>query len=98
MRHATAGLITAIRAGHQPSAGGGGLNRRGMKPRHARNPDGPHAFRRDDAAAPAQNAPKTIPQQASARTFAVKLLRSDAMQAEALQRYRGKGQQRVTVE
>src|SRR4051794_31789303 len=41
---------------------------------------------------------ENIPQQASAGSLAVKLLRTYAMQVEALQRYRGKGQQRVTVE
>ena len=40
----------------------------------------------------------TIPQQDSAGSLAVKLLRTYAMQVEALQRYRGKGQQKVTVE
>src|SRR2546423_8051965 len=39
-----------------------------------------------------------IPQQASAGSLAVKLLRTYTMQIEALQRYRGKGQQKVTVE
>src|SRR5437762_5212777 len=38
-----------------------------------------------------------IPQQASAGSLAVKLLRTYTMQIEALQRYRGKGQQKVTV-
>jgi hypothetical protein len=41
---------------------------------------------------------ETIPQQDSAGSIAVKLLRTYAMQVEALQRYRGKGQQKVTVE
>jgi len=41
---------------------------------------------------------ENIPQQASAGSLAVKLLRTYAMQIEALQRYRGKGQQKVTVE
>jgi hypothetical protein len=41
---------------------------------------------------------ENIPQQASAGSLAVKLLRTYAMQMEALQRYRGKGQQKVTVE
>jgi len=41
---------------------------------------------------------ENIPQQASAGSLAVKLLRTYAMQLEALQRYRGKGQQKVTVE
>jgi hypothetical protein len=41
---------------------------------------------------------ENIPQQASAGSLAVKLLRTYTMQVEALQRYRGKGQQRVTVE
>ena len=41
---------------------------------------------------------ENIPQQASAGSLAVKLLRTYTMQIEALQRYRGKGQQRVTVE
>jgi len=41
---------------------------------------------------------ENIPQQASAGSLAVKLLRTYSMQMEALQRYRGKGQQRVTVE
>lgn len=40
----------------------------------------------------------TIPQQASAGSLAVKLLRTYTMQVEALQRYRGKGQQKVIVE
>jgi hypothetical protein len=40
----------------------------------------------------------TIPQQDSNGNLAVKLLRSFAAQTEALQRYRGKGQQKVTVE
>jgi hypothetical protein len=39
-----------------------------------------------------------IPQQDSAGSLAVKLLRTYALQIEALQRYRGKGQQKVTVE
>jgi hypothetical protein len=39
-----------------------------------------------------------IRQQDSAGNLATKLLRTYAMQMEALQRYRGKGQQRVTVE
>src|ERR1700730_8191147 len=43
-------------------------------------------------------APDTIPQQDSNGNLAVKLLRTFAAQAEALQRYRGKGQQKVTVE
>ena len=41
---------------------------------------------------------ENIPQQASAGSLAVKLLRTYTMQIEALQRYRGKGQQKVTVE
>ena len=41
---------------------------------------------------------ENIPQQDSAGGLAVKLLRTFTMQMEALQRYRGKGQQRVTVE
>ena len=41
---------------------------------------------------------ENIPQQASAGSLAVKLLRTYTMQVEALQRYRGKGQQKVTVE
>jgi hypothetical protein len=40
----------------------------------------------------------TIPQQDSGGNLAVKLLRAYAAQVEALQRYRGKGQQRVVVE
>ena len=40
----------------------------------------------------------TIPQQDSNGNLAVKLLRTFAAQTEALQRYRGKGQQKVTVE
>jgi hypothetical protein len=39
-----------------------------------------------------------IPQQDSAGSLAVKLLRTYALQLEALQRYRGKGHQKVTVE
>jgi hypothetical protein len=41
---------------------------------------------------------ETIPQQNSNGNLAVKLLRTYAAQIEALQRYRGKGQQKVTVE
>jgi hypothetical protein len=41
---------------------------------------------------------ENIPQQDSAGSLAVKLLRTYTAQVEALQRYRGKGQQRVTVE
>src|SRR4051812_2964707 len=41
---------------------------------------------------------ETIPQQASSGSLAVKLLRTYTMQIEALQRVRGKGQQKVTVE
>lgn len=41
---------------------------------------------------------ENIPQQDSAGNLAVKLLRTYAGQMEALQRYRGKGQQKVTVE
>src|SRR3954451_20055088 len=41
---------------------------------------------------------ETIQQQDSAGNLATKLLRTYAMQVEALQRYRGKGQQKVTVE
>jgi hypothetical protein len=41
---------------------------------------------------------ETVPQQDSNGNLAVKLLRTFTMQVEALQRYRGKGQQRVTVE
>jgi hypothetical protein len=41
---------------------------------------------------------ETIPQQESNGNLAAKLLRTFAMQVEALQRYRGKGQQKVTVE
>jgi hypothetical protein len=40
----------------------------------------------------------TIPQQDSNGNLAVKLLRTFAAQTDALQRYRGKGQQKVTVE
>ena len=40
----------------------------------------------------------TVPQQDSNGNLAVKLLRTFTAQAEALQRYRGKGQQKVTVE
>ena len=40
----------------------------------------------------------TVPQQDSNGNLAVKLLRTFAAQTEALQRYRGKGQQKVTVE
>jgi hypothetical protein len=40
----------------------------------------------------------TIPQQDSNGNLAAKLLRTFTMQVEALQRYRGKGQQKVTVE
>src|SRR4030081_1377554 len=43
-------------------------------------------------------APDTIPQQDSNGNLAVKLLRTFAAQTEALQRYRGKGQQKLTVE
>ena len=39
-----------------------------------------------------------IPQLDSAGNLAIKLLRTFTMQVEALQRYRGKGQQKVTVE
>jgi hypothetical protein len=41
---------------------------------------------------------ETIPQQDSNGSLAVKLLRTFTMQVETLQRYRGKGQQKVTVE
>jgi len=41
---------------------------------------------------------ENIPQQDSAGGLAVKLLRSYTAQMEALQRYRGKGQQKLTVE
>ena len=41
---------------------------------------------------------ETITQQDSNGNLAVKLLRTFTMQLEALQRYRGKGQQKVTVE
>jgi hypothetical protein len=41
---------------------------------------------------------ENIPQQDSAGNLAVKLLRTYTAQVEALQRYRSKGQQRVTVE
>ena len=41
---------------------------------------------------------ETIIQQNSNGNLAVKLLRTFTMQLEALQRYRGKGQQRVVVE
>jgi hypothetical protein len=41
---------------------------------------------------------ENIPQQDSAGSLAIKLLRTFTMQVEALQRYRGKGQQKVTVE
>jgi hypothetical protein len=41
---------------------------------------------------------ETIRQQESNGQLAIKLLRTYAMQVEALQRYRGKGQQKVTVE
>jgi hypothetical protein len=41
---------------------------------------------------------ETITQQDSNGNLAIKLLRTFTMQVEALQRYRGKGQQRVTVE
>jgi hypothetical protein len=41
---------------------------------------------------------ETIPQQDSNGNLAVKLLRTYAMQMEALQRYRGKGEQKMTVE
>jgi hypothetical protein len=43
-------------------------------------------------------ASETIAQQNSNGNLAVKLLRTFTMQIEALQRYRGKGQQKVTVE
>ncbi len=42
--------------------------------------------------------PDTVPQQDSNGNLAVKLLRTFAAQTEALQHYRGKGQQKVTVE
>ena len=41
---------------------------------------------------------ETIPQQDSNGRLAVKLLRTFTMQTEALQRYRGKGEQKMTVE
>jgi hypothetical protein len=41
---------------------------------------------------------ENLPQQDSVGNLATKLLRTYAMQMEALQRYRGKGQQKVTVE
>jgi hypothetical protein len=41
---------------------------------------------------------ETIQQQDSAGNLAIKLLRTYTMQVEALQRYRGKGQQKMTVE
>jgi hypothetical protein len=41
---------------------------------------------------------ETLPQQDSNGNLAVKLLRTFTLQIEALQRYRGKGQQKVTVE
>jgi hypothetical protein len=41
---------------------------------------------------------ETIQQQDSTGNLATKLLRTYALQVEALQRYRGKGQQKVTVE
>ena len=41
---------------------------------------------------------ENIPQQDSNGNLAAKLLRTFTMQVEALQRYRGKGQQKVTVE
>src|SRR3954470_1086648 len=41
---------------------------------------------------------ETVQQQDSAGNLATKLLRTYVMQVEALQRYRGKGQQKVTVE
>src|SRR5205807_178438 len=41
---------------------------------------------------------ETIPQQDSYGNLVIKLLRTYASQVEALQRYRGKGQQKVTVE
>ena len=41
---------------------------------------------------------ETITQRDSNGNLAVKLLRTFTMQIEALQRYRGKGQQKVTVE
>ena len=40
----------------------------------------------------------TVPQQDSNGNLAVKLLRTFAAQTEALRRYRGKGQQKLTVE
>lgn len=43
-------------------------------------------------------ASETVPQQDSNGNLAIKLLRTFTMQVEALQRYRGKGQQKVTVE
>jgi hypothetical protein len=41
---------------------------------------------------------ETVPQQDSNGNLAIKLLRTFTMQVEALHRYRGKGQQKVTVE
>jgi hypothetical protein len=41
---------------------------------------------------------ETIPQQDSNGSLAVKLLRTFVAQIEALQRHRGKGEQKVTVE
>jgi hypothetical protein len=41
---------------------------------------------------------QTVPQQDSNGNLAVKLMRTFTAQVEALQRYRGKGQQKVTVE
>jgi hypothetical protein len=41
---------------------------------------------------------ETIPQQDSNGNLAVKLLRTFTMQVEALQRHRGRGEQKVTVE
>ena len=43
-------------------------------------------------------ASEKIAQQNSNGNLAIKLLRTFTMQIEALQRYRGKGQQKVTVE
>jgi hypothetical protein len=61
------------------------------------SPDGCDAFRCNSRAAPFEGGGQGI-QQDSNGNLAVKLLRTFAAQTEALQRYRGKGQQKVTVE
>jgi hypothetical protein len=60
------------------------------------SPDGCDAFRCDTCAAPFEGVGHGI-QQDSNGNLAVKLLRTFTAQTEALQRYRGKGQQKVIV-